>query len=59
MIGNVSGVELKEFLQSELPAWLDTADPVVGSRLKSSSTIDAEEYLRRRRAINKMSGDKV
>ena len=55
MIGSVSGVELKEFLQSELPAWLDTADPVVGSRLTSSSTIDAEEYLRRRRTITNLS----
>lgn len=55
MVGGVAGIELKEFLQSQLPAWLETADPVVGSRLKSNSTIDAEEYLRRRRTLNKLS----
>ena len=50
-MGSVPGIELKEFLQSELPEWLETADPVVGSRIKSSSSVDAAEYLRRLRIL--------
>ena len=53
-MGSVPGIELKEFLQSELPQWLGSADPVVGSRLKSSSSVDAGEYLRRLRTLQQL-----
>ena len=54
-MGSVPGIEIKEFIQSELPAWLDTTDPVVGTRIKSSSSVDAGEYLRRLRVLKKLS----
>ena len=55
-MGSVPGIEIKEFIQSELPAWLDTTDPVVGTRIKSSSSVDAGEYLRRLRVLKKLTG---
>ena len=54
-MGSVPGIEIKEFIQSELPAWLETTDPVVGTRIKSSSSVDAGEYLRRLRVLKKLS----
>ena len=56
-IGSVPGIELKEFLMSNLPSWIETADPVVGSRIKSSSSVDAGEYLRRLRVLKKLASD--
>ncbi len=49
--GNVVAAELAEFLASELPAWLETLDPVVGSRIADGGAIDAAEYLARRRRL--------
>ena len=54
-MGSVPGIEIKEFIQSEIPAWLETTDPVVGTRIKSSSSVDAGEYLRRLRVLKKLS----
>ena len=54
-IGSIPGMELKEFLTSELPDWIETTDPVVGRRIKDSSSHDTNEFLSRCRAINRIS----
>ena len=48
-------MELKEFLTSKLPAWVETADPIVGNRIKDSSSLDTNEFLRRCRVIKNLS----
>ena len=49
--GNVVVYELAEFLESELPEWLETLDPVVSAPLKDGVSISIEEYQRRRRLL--------
>jgi len=46
--GGVSAIELRAFLDRELPDWLKTIDPVNASALKNVETLSAREYLTRR-----------
>jgi aspartyl-tRNA(Asn)/glutamyl-tRNA(Gln) amidotransferase subunit A len=46
--GGVSGIELRTFLDRELPDWLATIDPVNASALKNAENLSAREYLTRR-----------
>ncbi len=46
--GGVSGIELRAFLDRELPDWLATIDPINAPALKSAETLSAREYLTRR-----------
>jgi aspartyl-tRNA(Asn)/glutamyl-tRNA(Gln) amidotransferase subunit A len=46
--GGVSAIELRAFLDHELPAWLETIDPVNAPALKNAETLSARDYLRRR-----------
>ena len=52
--GNVVVYELAEFLESELPEWLETLDPVVSAPLKDGVSISIEEYQRRRRLLEEL-----
>jgi aspartyl-tRNA(Asn)/glutamyl-tRNA(Gln) amidotransferase subunit A len=45
--GGVSAIELRAFLDRELPEWLATIDPVNAPRLKSAEDLSAREYLAR------------
>jgi aspartyl-tRNA(Asn)/glutamyl-tRNA(Gln) amidotransferase subunit A len=45
--GGVSAIELRAFLDRELPDWLDTIDPVNAPALKNAETLSAREYLTR------------
>jgi aspartyl-tRNA(Asn)/glutamyl-tRNA(Gln) amidotransferase subunit A len=46
--GGVSAIELRAFLDRELPDWLKTIDPVNAPALKNAETLSAREYLTRR-----------
>jgi len=46
--GGVSAIELRAFLDRELPDWLKTIDPVNAPALKNAEALSAREYLRRR-----------
>ncbi|MGN6748355.1 MAG: amidase [Xanthobacteraceae bacterium] len=46
--GGVSAIELRAFLDRELPDWLETIDPVNAPALKNAETLSAREYLSRR-----------
>ena len=46
--GGLSGIELRAFLDRELPDWLATIDPVNAPALKSAENLSAREYLSRR-----------
>jgi len=46
--GGVSAIELRAFLDRELPDWLNTIDPVNAPALKTAETLSAREYLSRR-----------
>ena len=49
--GGSTSVELIEFLQSELPGWIDVLDPVIRDRIKIGGDISAVELLKRFRKI--------
>ena len=46
--GGVSAIELRAFLDRELPDWLATIDPVNAAALKNAENLSAREYLSRR-----------
>jgi aspartyl-tRNA(Asn)/glutamyl-tRNA(Gln) amidotransferase subunit A len=46
--GGFSAVELRSFLDRELPDWLATIDPVNAPALKNAANLSAREYLNRR-----------
>jgi aspartyl-tRNA(Asn)/glutamyl-tRNA(Gln) amidotransferase subunit A len=46
--GGVSGIELRAFLDHELPDWLATIDPVNAPALRNAEKLSAREYLSRR-----------
>jgi aspartyl-tRNA(Asn)/glutamyl-tRNA(Gln) amidotransferase subunit A len=46
--GGVSGIELRAFLDRELPDWLATIDPVNAPALRNAENLPAREYLSRR-----------
>jgi len=46
--GGVSAIELRAFLDRELPDWLATIDPVNAPALKNAENLSAREYLSRR-----------
>jgi aspartyl-tRNA(Asn)/glutamyl-tRNA(Gln) amidotransferase subunit A len=46
--GGVSAIELRAFLDRELPDWLTTIDPVNVPALKNAENLSAREYLARR-----------
>ena len=56
--GGTASVELIEFLNSELPDWLDNLDIVISERVKLGGDISAVEYLSRVRQI-KQEQEKV
>ena len=46
--GGVSAIELRTFLDRELPDWLATIDPVNAPAVKNAENLSAREYLTRR-----------
>lgn len=46
--GGVSGIELRAFLDRELPDWIATIDPVNAPAVRNAETLPARVYLARR-----------
>jgi aspartyl-tRNA(Asn)/glutamyl-tRNA(Gln) amidotransferase subunit A len=45
--GGLSAVELRSFLDRELPEWLDRLDPVIAPAVRNAENLSAREYLAR------------
>jgi aspartyl-tRNA(Asn)/glutamyl-tRNA(Gln) amidotransferase subunit A len=45
--GGVSAIELRSFLDQELPDWLTQLDPIMASAVHGAETLSAREYLAR------------
>jgi aspartyl-tRNA(Asn)/glutamyl-tRNA(Gln) amidotransferase subunit A len=45
--GGVSAVELRSFLDRELPEWLDQLDPIMAPAVRGAEAVSAREYLAR------------
>ena len=45
--GGLSAVELRGFLDRELPEWLDQLDPVIAPAVRNAESLSAREYLAR------------
>jgi hypothetical protein len=43
--GGLSAIELRSFLDRELPEWLDQLDPVIAPAVRSAETLSALDYL--------------
>jgi aspartyl-tRNA(Asn)/glutamyl-tRNA(Gln) amidotransferase subunit A len=55
LAGGTAGVELRAFLEAELPEWIPILDPNVGKRIEASAGIAAVEFLRRKEALEKLA----
>lgn len=53
--GSVVSSELKAFLESELPNWIDTLDPNIAFRMSGATDIDSEEIAERRKRMDEMT----
>jgi aspartyl-tRNA(Asn)/glutamyl-tRNA(Gln) amidotransferase subunit A len=45
--GGLSAIELRSFLDRELPEWLGRLDPLIAPAVRSAETLSAREYLAR------------
>jgi aspartyl-tRNA(Asn)/glutamyl-tRNA(Gln) amidotransferase subunit A len=45
--GGLSAIELRSFLDRELPEWLDQLDPVIAPAMHNAESLSAREYLAR------------
>jgi aspartyl-tRNA(Asn)/glutamyl-tRNA(Gln) amidotransferase subunit A len=45
--GGLSAIELRSFLDRELPEWLDQLDPVIAPAVRNTESLRAREYLAR------------
>ena len=45
--GGVSAIELRSFLDQELPDWLEQLDPIMAPAVRGAETLSAREYLAR------------
>lgn len=53
-LGSVVSAECDAFLESELPAWRETLDPIITSRIADGGDIPAREYLLRLRRLKEL-----
>jgi aspartyl-tRNA(Asn)/glutamyl-tRNA(Gln) amidotransferase subunit A len=47
LAGGLSAIELRSFLDRELPEWLDQLDPVIAPAVRNAESLSAREYLAR------------
>src|SRR5580692_2171687 len=47
LAGGLSAIELRSFLDRELPEWLDQLDPVIAPAVRNAESLSALEYLTR------------
>jgi aspartyl-tRNA(Asn)/glutamyl-tRNA(Gln) amidotransferase subunit A len=55
LAGGTAGVELRAFLDDELPEWIAILDPNVGKRMEAAAGISAVEFLRRKAAFERLA----
>lgn len=53
--GGLAASELKQFLQTELPEWLDLLDPVVRLRLANCPDVDSAEFANRKARLKALA----
>jgi aspartyl-tRNA(Asn)/glutamyl-tRNA(Gln) amidotransferase subunit A len=53
--GGLSAIELRSFLDRELPAWLDQLDPVIAPAVRNAENLSAREYLARVSRLNNLA----
>jgi aspartyl-tRNA(Asn)/glutamyl-tRNA(Gln) amidotransferase subunit A len=54
--GGLSAVELRSFLDQELPEWLDQLDPIMASAVHGAENVSAREYLGRLARLKSLAG---
>ena len=54
--GGLSAVELRSFLDQELPEWLDQLDPIMASAVRGAESVSAREYLGRMGRLKSLAG---
>jgi aspartyl-tRNA(Asn)/glutamyl-tRNA(Gln) amidotransferase subunit A len=54
--GGLSAVELRSFLDQELPGWLDQLDPIMASAVRGAERVSAREYLGRASRLRVLAG---
>jgi aspartyl-tRNA(Asn)/glutamyl-tRNA(Gln) amidotransferase subunit A len=54
--GGLSAVELRSFLDQELPEWLDQLDPIMASAVRGAESVSAREYLGRVGRLRALAG---
>jgi aspartyl-tRNA(Asn)/glutamyl-tRNA(Gln) amidotransferase subunit A len=45
--GGLSAIELRSFLDRELPDWLDQLDPVIAPAVRNAESLSTRDYLAR------------
>jgi aspartyl-tRNA(Asn)/glutamyl-tRNA(Gln) amidotransferase subunit A len=53
--GGVSAVELRAFLESELPGWLDVLDPINAAVMAKAVSVPATTYIHRRQRLARLA----
>ncbi len=53
--GGLSAIELRSFLDRELPEWLDQLDPVIAPAVRNAESLSAREYLARVARLTKLA----
>jgi aspartyl-tRNA(Asn)/glutamyl-tRNA(Gln) amidotransferase subunit A len=53
--GGLSAIELRSFLDRELPEWIDQLDPVIAPAVRSAENLSAREYLARVARLGKLA----
>ena len=53
--GGLSAIELRSFLDRELPEWVDQLDPVIAPAVRSAENLSAREYLARVARLGKLA----
>jgi aspartyl-tRNA(Asn)/glutamyl-tRNA(Gln) amidotransferase subunit A len=53
--GGLSAIELRSFLDRELPEWLDQLDPLIAPAVRNAERLSAREYLARVARLNSLA----
>ena len=53
--GGLSAIELRNFLDNELPQWIDELDPIMLPMVEGAEKLTAREYLARLSRIRRLA----
>ena len=57
--GGLSAIELRSFLDRQLPEWLDQLDPVITPAVRNAESLSAREYLARTARLSDLARSAV